>query len=1176
MNRRNDYLAEREKYFRGKHQHYFLDMPQAASSALADIFELEGVEAIGEPTHYRIRFTHPSHALKREEYIGKMASFVTRIPSVTQYGIVKSEPERRVQGVVRSFSWVGSSREESTFEIVLESRLALLRNTPKVRFFFDMTFPEVMTQVLKENGFDQLQADFKFLPFYYEYRKRPIITQWQEDDLTFIQRLCRRAGIWFVCEAGEHCEIIVFGDDLTHYLRDDGYNMPYRPESGMNDVGVESVDALTMRAISVPTSFAVRSYTQDNGYEPLDATATIHQDPTTYGETYTYGTPFQTKKDLEDEVRVRQQEALCDQVRYEGETNKVHIGPRCVMQLTNRELPDAPHGLLITRTKVTASRKERYKLEFTAIPNELERPYRMPRLEQTWPHIDGTITGTIASPGDYPHPFITKSGGYVVRVHADRDSRKPGLDSCVMYLAKPYAGKHQTGMHFGLVDGTLVAIAFFQGNPDLPYIAHALNSSVHPDPINSEDRWLSRDTIHGRANNTIQFENWPGEQHVKVATEHGKSQLTLGHVVGRNPGREPRGQGYELRSDMKGVVRAGDGLLLTAEAQAKGSGKITDTSGAEQVFGVTQDEAHELARAATAARAEIADLRSENRWLKDELADVKKQVIALSAPAGIGMATPDRMMMAAGKDISVATSSRFNVSAMKHIAMAAREKLSLFAYQFGIGIRAAQGPVQIEAQSDVMSLAAQKDVTVSSVDGAVRVRAKSDMTVECGGAFIEIKDGNMTLGGPGKLTFKFAGMKKSKAEVTHLSAPAFATTVVPFQTRCETWLNGNTAAETVSPSETIVDWKQFANVEASPTAPTYLATDEKASENSNADPDSKYEPKLPTTPKGQTPTPVKLEKPVPCDWKLKRLTKEVETETETGQYKALDNNRQVLVDRNGKPTFAGAVMPASFQVEYDPDAKTVTATVRVKIMPVELVKADPFGNQILTDGKPESIPYHHDLHWDVVREGVGHKTSAGYVMQHRDRVGNSFDLVAQKSKVEGVLNSHRCLLILDGCSRGTACGCRVNVKFKVEFLLSLRGARVDGAHKEVWLFPRSNRADAACWGEENGELKNGIFIASPEGNVVAHECGHLFSFPDEYWKSQGWVHRSYIDANKELDFAKGDANVSEQVWQLESLTNLMGYGALNQASMVSPTYLEYVRKSFSELSNKKWKIGYEA
>ncbi len=58
-----------------------------------------------------------------------------------------------MQGVITGFAQLASSREETTYEVVLESRLALLRNAPKCRFFLDKSFPEIIEQILREHGF---------------------------------------------------------------------------------------------------------------------------------------------------------------------------------------------------------------------------------------------------------------------------------------------------------------------------------------------------------------------------------------------------------------------------------------------------------------------------------------------------------------------------------------------------------------------------------------------------------------------------------------------------------------------------------------------------------------------------------------------------------------------------------------------------------------------------------------------------------------------------------------------------------------------------------------------------------------------------------------------------------------------------------------------------------------
>ncbi|SAK82953.1 Rhs element Vgr protein [Caballeronia catudaia] len=89
--------------------------------------------------------------------------------------------------------------------------------------------------------------------------------------------------------------------------------------------------------------------------------------------------------------------------------------------------------------------------------------------------------------------------------------------------------------------------------------------------------------------------------------------------------------------------------------------------------------------------------------------------------------------------------------------------MSIFAQRLGLKLFAAKGPVEIQAQSDAMSLVADKDVTIASVNGKVTVAAAKELVLECGGAFVQLKDGNITLGGPGDLFFKTITIQKQGA-----------------------------------------------------------------------------------------------------------------------------------------------------------------------------------------------------------------------------------------------------------------------------------------------------------------------------------------------------------------------------------------------------------------------------
>jgi type VI secretion system secreted protein VgrG len=110
-------------------------------------------------------------------------------------------------------------------------------------------------------------------------------------------------------------------------------------------------------------------------------------------------------------------------------------------------------------------------------------------------------------------------------------------------MAKPYAGDTY-GWHTPLIDGTEVAIAYSNGDIDLPYIAYALHDSEHPGPRHPRQPHPQR-AAHP-ANNKLRMEDKRGEEHIKLGTEYGKTQLNSGHLVDSKGQRRGR---PELRTD---------------------------------------------------------------------------------------------------------------------------------------------------------------------------------------------------------------------------------------------------------------------------------------------------------------------------------------------------------------------------------------------------------------------------------------------------------------------------------------------------------------------------------------------------------------------------------------------------------------------------------------------------
>ncbi|WP_175730726.1 type VI secretion system Vgr family protein [Burkholderia ambifaria] len=1183
------------------HQFYSLDIKGAPAAALADVYEFEGTRGIGEPTKYTICFTHPRHDLSRSEFLNRMGAFVIQPPPQDRW----SQPDdaRRVLGVVTGFALKAVNRDQSLYEIVLESRLALLRNAPKCRFFLDMSIPEIIERILREHEFNKIFADFEFR-LNRTYRKRSFVMQWGEDDLAFITRLCRRSGIWFVCDAGERCEQVRFGDDYAHYRRDPArLTVAYRPHSGLEACGIESVSALEMHAKTLPAAYAVRTFNTETAIsDPIEAVSPVRDDRTTYGEAYTWGTPDQSEDEAKEEAQLRREAALAGQVEYRGECDMLDLVPGSVLKLSNQELPDAKHGLVVVRVTCGASRKKGYHVTFDAIPSD--RQYRMPLKEETWPRIDGVITGTVASSGGEKDPYLDSQGKYIVDLHLDRDTRTPGLQSCPMRLAKPFAGPNQTGFHFGLVEGTVVGVSFLWGCVDLPFISHVLHTAQHTDPIVAGVPWGTRNTLRTRSNNTLEMDDRQGREHIKVATEHGKSQLNLGHMVDR--GQSERGSGAELRSDGAAVLRGGRGVMVSAHARNGASGTQLDMQEAVAQLEDALALAKALASSAQASKAEAVDIDGQ-RAANEALDQLRQPGVLVTAPASAGVVAGKSVQVVAGENIMSIAKGDASWSVWKRFTVAAHDMVSLFT-QKGMSLIAAAGAVVVQAQRGRMQLASHEDMTVETVNGVLHVKSPKEIVMNVGGSYFRMTPGGIEMGTRGGVLFKTSTLKKTGPAQMDLGGAAFAPVFVPYTTGCDVWRTNPAfvpphapATEMVAPESagTVAPVPDAAGVAPSPLgdffsrlsgsavppwASAFSPFDGKPSNVDTDIPKAKFTLNSPDDQEQTlvTPDPIKLANAVPCDWKISDLKADVKGRIESVSYWGVLNDRTPWRDpKTGAQYRGGGSRSSHFEFSYSEHDKAITCTVRAMLIPMDLFPVDLKGERDMSVPDDQlTIPYEYFAHSDMLPGTL----KQGVKMEFRDSVGPKFDVGALTSRIEAVLNQGSYKLILDGCPKGAACGCRVKVEFKVDVRVSIKGAPIDGfkPHVTLKLFPQVLRADTGSWGEEQKWQDDQFNIHPyPDANVEAHECGHYFNFPDEYYALGGWVHESYIK-NEQIDFSLVGAKAGGQFWQGHSASNVMGDGANaplqpgRVTASMKPYYLEYVRRQLSIATNKLWRVGYDA
>ncbi|MEQ4988139.1 type VI secretion system tip protein VgrG [Proteus sp. fly-1089] len=742
---------------------YYLNVQ--GCDVLFDVEHFTGREAISDTYHYQITFTCQTQDLQPQQLLRRSAtlSFTPPLNSLTD--LATQEPiTKQVHGVVTQFRRLSGSVDEARYQLVIEPVFALLRHQiHSHRFFLNQSVPDVVSQILREHNFKDWEFEFTLKN---EYPKREQINQYNESDRQFIERLLSEVGIFysFYLQDQTQTEVIRFADRQSAYTFDK--TLPLNSPSGMNDNHQESVWGLSLHHQVVEQNVFTKDYNHRQAQDTLISAVTDmtrgEGDDIHYGEVYHYQARHLTRGDKitpEAETanfwaRLDHERFLNRQTRLKGESNADFLSPLQVLSITDSTIPSSlpsvfQSPILITRVRFSGGREKALQVRFNAIPYSETlcwRPIVKPR-----PIITGTLTARITSAKDndiYAHQ--NEHGFYWVKFDADRDEKPMGYESMPVRLAKPYAGDTY-GLHFPLIQGTEVAIAFHEGDPDRPYIAHTLHDSRHPDHVT--DRNNTRNVIRTPANNKLRMEDKRGQEHIKISTEYGgKSQLSLGHIVDAN--REKRGEGFELRTDSWGAIRAGKGLFISADNQAKAGGEVLAMEPAISLIkgAISQlDDCREITQA-------HHNLQPEKEGLDNLLKNTDKLAspsILMHAPEGIGIVTNETLLMQSVEALYAQTKGEMHLSSTENIAVNAYKKISMLSQKEGIRIVSGKGPFELESHGDIFEATALKDIIVQSTQGHIQLTAKNGITLGCGGGYIKIMpDGQIEIHSPSRLSLK--------------------------------------------------------------------------------------------------------------------------------------------------------------------------------------------------------------------------------------------------------------------------------------------------------------------------------------------------------------------------------------------------------------------------------------
>jgi len=803
---------------------------------------LDGEEGVSQSYRYQLTCLSPDDTIELKALLGQPV----------RIGISDAQGLEQVRcGVVSQARLLGSDGGFAQYGLTVEPPFALLRHRRTSRVFQDLTVPDIVKQVLAEHqAANPVFARTQSLTFNVgEASPRSYCLQYRESDYDFIVRLLHEEGYaWrFEYEDGDSPQVRLM-------VFDDPYSLPaanvervrfHRADATEEEDGLTGWHA--GRQI-VSGNVALASY----DYQPV---ATSHTGDDSQIDQGQAGKALQSSlqdydpqslyyagdaEQLSRYAQLRQQAHDLQAKRFDGagavrglsagqwfrlDDHPAHDDDPAdqrefvVTRQTFRAHNNLPHDL--TRQLNLAApglpaaegdvQEAPFQTQFQAQRRGIPLTPAYAHTAQAKPTSRGVQTATVVGPAD-TEVHTDQHGRIKVQFHWQRSDEHPtigaGLDdksSCWLRVAMPSAGAGW-GHQFIPRIGQEVLVDFIEGDIDRPVITGVLYNGSHPAPdfsgvgtlpANKTLSGIKSKEHQGGGYNELLFDDTPGEVRAKLSSEPGKTQLNQGFLTHpRSNGKaEPRGEGFELRTDLAGALRAAKGVLVSAHGRSNAGGHQLDRDELIGQLEMALSIAQELANLSETHEAETTDTKPQQQLAEDlkqweggsntakEGKGGGKGILAMTAPQGVAMATEANISVVAGSNHDLIAAQDSNHTVGQKLRMRIGQSLSVFVQQLGMKLIAAAGKIQVQAQSDEIEIGAAKKLHLYSLEEIVldapkiTIRAQGAGAAFGGGSIVSQASGSHiqkaashSMEGPGSGNPQLPNMPKSESKTNELFA----------------------------------------------------------------------------------------------------------------------------------------------------------------------------------------------------------------------------------------------------------------------------------------------------------------------------------------------------------------------------------------------------------------------
>lgn len=691
---------------------------------------MSGYEELGRPFRYELTLVTKDPDIDFSSVLGQTMTVELELHD----GSV-----REFTGYVTEFALAGGSGRSVKYRAVLRPWLTLLSYGKNCRIFQNMTVPDVIKKVFRDQGFSDLEDRLTE-----SYRTWEYLVQYRESDFEFVSRIMEREGIYYYVKHSGGSHLLVLSDARNAHEPVPGYEtIPYFPPEEQRRDRDHVYFWNLVRSIRPGLAAALDFHFTAPGANLLSQRTEPDEDIGALYEEFDYPGVYVDAPEGDREVRVRLEErhAGREVATADADTRGLAVGATFTLEKFPRADQNKEHLVVSARYEIRVNadesgdfgRSDAFEMHFTAI--DAARPFRAARSTRR-PIVEGPQTAIVVGPAG-EEIYTDEYGRVKLEFHWDRESKGDQDSSCWVRVAHVWAGTNFGGLYIPRI-GQEVVVGFLEGDPDRPIITGCVynfdNQVPFELPANMTQSGIrSRSTKGGTTSNynELRFEDKKGSEQVSLQAEKDLNTLVKG-AESRSVGGA---RSTTIGTDDTLTVGANRTSTITANDQEDVGGTQAITVGSSQSVTVGGIQTIMVAAARTVTSA-LENINTGGR----------AKVVLTEESTTIG----------ASRTENVGGSESVSVIGARSITVGGAGSLTVGSdYTVGVG----GGRTSTIANDDTVT--AGKKIVISAGDQITLKAGSATMTLKKNGD-ISVNGKNINLDGSGKLNLKASSTVKVK------------------------------------------------------------------------------------------------------------------------------------------------------------------------------------------------------------------------------------------------------------------------------------------------------------------------------------------------------------------------------------------------------------------------------